>query len=372
MRIAVIGAGISGLSFAVGCLMQGIKVSVFEREPGIKPIGAGIVLHPNGMSALAALGCEQPLMDRAEILNEIVLHKREGVLNIDLRKVWEDSPHPSIAVTRSALHSLLHAKLDGGTIGFGREVTGVQHAEGGVQLVFADGSIHESDIVVACDGVHSQVRALLLDEKPSPLGIWYWRYCTNAPLGAAGEWHTYEGQDGLNTGFFPVGEGASHCFIQMLSDQPPFETSADATDWLEQRRANLGWVDESLGARTTPIHFGPAYERAAHRWFVGRVAFLGDSSHAMSPTASEGASFAVEDAVVLSGLLGARSGATSVAEILERYRDSRAARLEMAQRVGRQQVRSLKTIQSGDRPLMSAQQIQQFMRMTYKPFANGF
>ncbi len=58
LRIGVIGGGIGGLAAARAMLMRGMEVVVFEQASGPTELGGGLVLTPNALVALRALGLE--------------------------------------------------------------------------------------------------------------------------------------------------------------------------------------------------------------------------------------------------------------------------------------------------------------------------
>src|SRR5919199_2312610 len=64
-RIAVIGGGIGGCTAAHALLRKGVEVRVYEAQPELKEIGAGVALGPNAMKALRALGLEQAVREVA-------------------------------------------------------------------------------------------------------------------------------------------------------------------------------------------------------------------------------------------------------------------------------------------------------------------
>lgn len=55
LRIAVAGAGIGGLSAALCLARAGHHVSIYERAPALREIGAGIQITPNGAAVLERL-----------------------------------------------------------------------------------------------------------------------------------------------------------------------------------------------------------------------------------------------------------------------------------------------------------------------------
>jgi 2-polyprenyl-6-methoxyphenol hydroxylase-like FAD-dependent oxidoreductase len=85
-----------------------------------------------------------------------------------------------------------------------------------------------------------------------------------------------------------------------------------------------------------PVHFGPAEEIERDRWRAGRVLLVGDAAHACSPTLSQGASMAFEDAVVLAELL---DDPVRGAAALDRTLDAFVARREPRARWVRERTR---------------------------------
>ena len=58
LRVAVIGGGIGGLAAARALLLRGMEVTVYEQAPRLSEFGGGVVLTPNALMALRALGLE--------------------------------------------------------------------------------------------------------------------------------------------------------------------------------------------------------------------------------------------------------------------------------------------------------------------------
>ena len=54
--VAVVGAGIGGLSTAIALSRAGWRVRVFERSSGMSETGAGIWIPPNAMQIFSFLG----------------------------------------------------------------------------------------------------------------------------------------------------------------------------------------------------------------------------------------------------------------------------------------------------------------------------
>jgi len=62
LHVSIIGGGIGGLAAASALRRQGIGVTVFERNPELREIGAGLTLWANGVQVLRHLGLADALM----------------------------------------------------------------------------------------------------------------------------------------------------------------------------------------------------------------------------------------------------------------------------------------------------------------------
>ncbi len=61
LHVSIIGGGIGGPAAAAALQRQGIQVTVFERNPELREIGAGLTLWANGVQVLRHLGLDDSL-----------------------------------------------------------------------------------------------------------------------------------------------------------------------------------------------------------------------------------------------------------------------------------------------------------------------
>jgi 2-polyprenyl-6-methoxyphenol hydroxylase-like FAD-dependent oxidoreductase len=179
MRATIIGAGIAGLALAKGLRAIGIDVEVFEQAPELKPVGAGIALTANGLRALQSLGLYEAVIERGEEIRRISVLDEQGRIleTTDHLRLTERFGHVSaVALHRSALHEALLSNLPADVVHTAKQCTGVQQNANEVEVLFEDGSNMKTDLLLACDGIHSAVRRSLYPQwRERYAGYTCWR-----------------------------------------------------------------------------------------------------------------------------------------------------------------------------------------------------
>ncbi|MFI1567177.1 FAD-dependent oxidoreductase [Streptomyces sp. NPDC020490] len=170
-RIAVVGSGPGGLTFARVLHRHGCPVAVFERDPApdARPPGGTLDLH-EGLGQLA--------LDKAGLLTEFqALSRPEGqamrILDADgtVLRDWRPGPddRANPEIDRGQLRDLLLGPLD---VQWGREVTRVAPGtRDGVLVRFADGRQETFDLVVGADGAWSRTRPVVSPVTPHYTGV---------------------------------------------------------------------------------------------------------------------------------------------------------------------------------------------------------
>ena len=187
LNIIVVGAGIAGLCAAVALRQGGHSVTVFEKSQFAAEIGAALVLSSNGTRVLSRLGFS---FERARGRHITAWHTLDGTTlenigSLDLEDAEKRFGAPLMSIHRVDLHNeLLHlATTNDGDDGpkvkllLSSRVVGASAEEGTVTL--KDGSVHEADLIVAGDGVHSVLRDVVLGHEASeasPTGLSAFRF----------------------------------------------------------------------------------------------------------------------------------------------------------------------------------------------------
>ncbi|WP_309136036.1 FAD-dependent monooxygenase [Brevibacterium oceani] len=364
MRIAIVGAGIGGLSAAVGLQRTGAEVTVFERAPEVRAGGSGLSIFANGLAALDALG----LRDEFDAVTDSSVEGfTAGQRRSDGRWIAR-VPNGSVGalriVDRADLHRILLDALEPGTVRTGAEAVAAR-ADG--TLAFATGSADSAgptapdgpagstgpvgpsapigstrsdhavrtggplptaedrfDLIVGADGLHSRIRTSVAGEAVAPRYSGYsaWRGITSVPVDLDGEAGESVGH-GRRFGIAPLADGRVYWFA--VANMPEHASFADEKATVEQMFSRwhspiaelIDATDAEAVARTAICDLS----RPLRTYHDGRVVLLGDAAHAMTPNLGQGGGQALEDAATLSALLapllvhrGAGDGAERASE----------------------------------------------------------
>ncbi|MEV0717298.1 FAD-dependent monooxygenase [Asanoa sp. NPDC050611] len=319
LRVLVVGAGIAGLAVARALRLAGYRPEVVEKLPATTVPGAGIFLPGNAARALRELGLDEPVKPLGEVVErQRFLDERGNQLcAVDLGKLWAGVGECR-ALPRAELQRVLVAAVDGEV----RYETALARldvdTDGTAAATFGDGSVASYDLVVGADGRKSAVRALAALGGPArPVGqIVYRSVVTGGPPIA--DWTALLG---LRTAFMvtPMGEGR----LYLYADEPGTSPPADPLGRLREVFGGFGDPVPDILDAVDKVQVALTDEVEIACWSRGPAVLVGDAAHATSPTLSEGAAMAFEDAVVLAEALTA---AGSVSDALRRYESRRRPR----------------------------------------------
>ncbi|WP_305785724.1 FAD-dependent monooxygenase [Symbioplanes lichenis] len=333
MRVAIVGAGVGGLTAAVALRGRGIHADVYEQQSRPAEIGAGVSLGANGMRVLDGLGLGAAVRGVASNLPRIQFRhwRTGGVFHEHPLGDWYERRFggPFLGVHRADLHRVLLDAYEGKPV-LGRRCVGVQEGADGVTAEFADGSRVRADVVVGADGLRSAVRAHVAGaDAPVFSGTSCFR---GLVPGSDIDGLTFFLGPGRHLVAYPVRGGDFVNFVAYVPDpgRPRESWSARSTPG-EAAAAFDGWTATvtSLLGRAGEVGRWALYDREpVRRWSTGRVTLLGDAAHPMLPHAGQGSNQAIEDAAALAACLAAGD---DVAAALHRYEQVRKARTRQIQ-----------------------------------------
>jgi salicylate hydroxylase len=300
MRAVVAGGGVAGSASAIALARIGVDVTVYEAyEDPAGPVGSYVSLAVNGLRALDALGC-LPAVQAAgfPVARQRMWSGRGTLLGDVARGRRPQDQLLSVAIMRADLVTRLRAAaLDAGA----RIVAG-QRLDGP-----ADERAAEADLIVGADGIWSATRRALEPAAPEPTyaGIY-------SVSGASGAVPAGLPRDGFNWIFakhgvfifLPTPDGTVWWTAQVSAAEPPADAAAVGVSELaalfdgETQAAAL--LRAAASVRTANL--GHVLKPVTRR-HGGRIVLIGDAAHPVG--AGQGASIALEDAVILARHLAA-------------------------------------------------------------------
>ncbi|MBB5889347.1 FAD-dependent oxidoreductase [Kutzneria kofuensis] len=332
-RILIIGGGIAGTSAALAVHKAGLDVTVFEAHPDSgADIGAFLTLASNGMIALAQLDAAEAVARVGFPLTAMRVTAHNGdVLAVTPIGEQDDPLRHYRCIGRAELGAALRAEARrrGIEIVHGKRLIGVDDGT----VTFEDGSTATGDLILGADGLNSTVRSLIAPTSPRYAGqrVFY-GYTTDAkPDHEPGRIEMLRGS-GTAIGYAVSPEGETNWFCRVPDTELTAEEIAAGSpeQWRETLlplvRPDATPAAEIIAATTDRLMVTNARDLPEGMpWRAGRMLLVGDAAHAASPATGQGASMALEDAVVLGKALR-DLGVTT--EALDAYETLRRPRVE--------------------------------------------
>ena len=317
-RALIVGGGIAGPTTAMALQRVGLEAVLYEAHPRTtEEVGSYFTVTPNGLDALRAIGALHTATAIGFPTHKNVLWNDRGrrLGTIPLGDALPDGT-VSQTIKRARLSRALQdeAIRRGVHVEFGKRLVDAStSADGRVVARFEDGTEATGDLLIGADGVHSVTRHIIDSSAPRGryLGLVnFGGYTTNAGIAVEREaWHLVFGRHaffGYNVG--PSGDVVWFANVPRPEVTPAERASTSAESWKRQliqlfaedrspaihliRRGEL----ELAGDNTYDLPHVPT-------WHNGRIIIIGDAAHAPAPSSGQGASMAMEDAVVLAKAL---------------------------------------------------------------------
>lgn len=308
MKIHIAGAGIAGLTAAIALAKSGHEVLLCERSPVLTNGGAGLLMAPNALRILKALGVDYESCGKPSPQIDILSANGKLLQTIQTAKVL-GSHGTTLGFLREELHAALHRALPA-------------NVKLKLNAPVLDANNFDADLLIAADGIRSQLR----DQLYGPFTLAYsgmtcWRVIlNNFKLPTAFE--LWGGK--ARVGGLPLTANRSYVYFVLTAPHgQPRNTLADQVAPLFAHLPSP--VPEILRAMQ-------GYELLHHDldelprivWGKGRVPLIGDAAHAMTPNQGQGAGMAIEDAFILPQVVAASDPAAELA----RLRYARVARVK--------------------------------------------
>lgn len=338
VRLAVVGAGIGGLTLAVALRQRGLEPIVHEAADEIRPVGAGIWVPSNALRALDRLGLADTVVEAGVPLERArLVSVTSGLLQeISFAEVRRRFGHGNVSIHRAELHRVLLDALPGDSVRLGRRLASVEEDGESLRLDFEDGSSERADVVVGADGASSVVRRHVdPTARPRDAGQSCYR-------GVA----AFELPSGLRAAGCEIWGGEARFGFSSLGDRRVYwfaPWSARDSEAPERPRELLdrlyaGFPEPVVELLAATPEEALVFTRLGdlapmRRWSRGRAVLLGDAAHATTPNLGQGGAQAIEDAVALAHELAGCSAPADLRALSRAFSAFESHRREAAHRV---------------------------------------
>ncbi|KAJ3494964.1 hypothetical protein NLG97_g3730 [Lecanicillium saksenae] len=359
-NVSIIGAGLAGLTLALALHQQSIPVTIYESRPAPLNIGGAVMLSPNALKVLDALGIYDIVKTKGYNFDSLEYRDINGNLT-EIQEFGgvEKYGYHGLRIYRYVLIDELVAALTkaGVRMEYGAKFSHIEKdTTEGVTFALTDGRSISTSILVGADGIHSTVRKYLYPDLET----------------------TFVGMAGI-TAAVPTSQlrlpQGYHIPVTIVSPKGAFiiaPQKVDGSEVLIGKQMRLapadrqtGWDRDFVADKQSAIEFlqsgneaFPEFVRNAvsridpdkvNKWpfFVvhrldrwtsatGNVVILGDAAHAIPPSAGQGINQAFEDVYILALILGQRDSIGDIAAALHFWQTYRQDRVDKVLELNKQ------------------------------------
>jgi FAD-dependent urate hydroxylase len=317
-KALVIGGGVAGPVAAMALQRAGIDSVVYEAyASGADDAGAFLTFASNGLDALRTIDANHLVLAEGFPTPRMEIQSGTGK---HLGNAPNGGTLPDGTVSQTLRRADLYRALRdeavrrGARVEYGKRLVDAEITPDGVLALFEDGTKAEGDLLIGADGIHSRTRRII---DPSATGA---RYIPVLNIGGYASDVRVPAHPGTfrmifgKRAFFgyavhPSGEVWWFANPPCTEEPTSAELAAISTEQWRKMLTNLFAEDDTPAVdiiRATPGRLAgwATYDLpSVPTWRRGSMIIIGDAAHATAPSSGQGASMAIEDAVVLARCL---------------------------------------------------------------------
>jgi FAD-dependent urate hydroxylase len=342
-KALVIGGGVAGPVATMALGRAGMDSVAYEAyADGADDAGAFLTFASNGLDALRAIDAHHLVLAEGFPTPRMTIQSGTGK---HLGDVPNSGTLPEGMISQTLKRSDLYRALRdeavrrGARVEYGKRLVDAETIpDGGVAARFEDGTEAEGDLLIGADGIHSRTRRII---DPSAPGA---RYIPVLNIGGYAKGVSVPAEPGTfrmvfgKRAFFgyavhPSGEVWWFANPPRVDEPTRSELAAISSEQWREMLVDLFTGDATpavdiVRATTGNLAGWATYDLpSVPTWHRGSMVIIGDAAHATAPSSGQGASMAIEDAVVLARCLRDRSDIPQAFAVYERLRRARVERI---------------------------------------------
>lgn len=337
LRVIIVGGGIAGVTLAALLHQRGISATIIERQDKHAFGGYMLGLLPIGGRILNGLNLREAYHEKSCQVRRYTLYGMQGTClqDFDFDEIIERYGDYR-GISRGILLDLLKRQIPDSHIIYNTEVESFwQHKKEAI-VHFSDGSEARADLLVAADGIHSQIRKNILSSHELHHWSTGWGGWVLWSKGKTQEHDTYREwwNDGWGMGIYPI---KNHAGVFLGSRQGTHDTVESLYDDIQSNPSLPRPFREALehvDLHNENIFYWALEDYSVDRWRDGRVLLLGDAADGFLPTAGVGASMAMDSASALADEL-TRATPEHLEYAMSLYESRQYPRVDRAQHMSR-------------------------------------
>ncbi|MDH9160319.1 MULTISPECIES: FAD-dependent monooxygenase [Staphylococcus] len=316
MKIAIVGAGIGGLTAAALLNEQGHEVKIFEKNSQVSEVGAGIGIGGNVIEKLGKHDLAKGIKNVGQVIDtmEVLDDKNNMLSKMKLKKNTVN-----LTMTRQSLIDIIKSYVPNQIIFTNHHVTDIDNGALKVTLHFETQEQESFDLCIGADGIHAKTREVTVpNSKPIYQGYTVFRGLVEdvdiKHTNIAKEYWSKKGRVGI----VPLLNNQAYWFISINAKEKDTKMQSYGKPHLQARFNHFpNEVRKILDKQSeTDILLHDIYDLNPLKSFIyQRVVLLGDAAHATTPNMGQGAGQAMEDAIILANCIASYD----FDEALQRY-----------------------------------------------------
>ena len=334
LTVALVGGGIGGLCLAVGLQKHNVDFHIYEAAKQFSEIGAGVGFAPNSQRAMNLIDpritagfSKHATYNYHEAQKGSYFQFRMGMdgrgntAGLKANDIVSDPKGDGrgmCMIHRARFLDEVASLIPNNRTTFGKRLDRLEQLADGVRMYFSDGTTAQASIVIGCDGVKSKVRHTLFGSESDAKFSGKYAYRGLIPMQKVVD---KLGEELARNAQLYVGYGGHMLTIQVergsLMNVVAFRTKEDGK-WEDERwvlpvkREDMmadfeEWsptVKSVLNLLEKPETWALFEHPPIDTFYRGRVCVMGDAAHATTPHQGSGAGMAIEDAYILSNMIG--------------------------------------------------------------------